>query len=163
MNGFDWAGLGQALVVDVGESRGHASIAIAEIAPELKFVVQDLPKIVSEGREALPENMKGRISFLAHDFFTPQPIQASVCFLRFILHDSRQIRGAPASKSPFCHERGPRLLIADQVLPAPGVAPPTEERMMRTFDLYVTMMMNAHERESAEWRNCLPRRIRGPG
>ncbi len=132
--GFDWARLGRGLVVDVGGSYGHASIAIAEVAPELKLVVQDLPQIISQAKTDLPEKMKERVSFMAHDFFTPQPIEADVYFLRFILHDYPDKYAALILQNlvPVL-KNGSRLIIVDSVLPPPGVAPSSEERLMRSM------------------------------
>ena len=76
-------------VVDVGGSRGHVSVRIAEKVPDLNFVVQDDEGILEAGQaEGIPENVKDRIEFMPHDFFNEQPVQgAEVYLLRFILHD----------------------------------------------------------------------------
>ena len=46
--GYDWKGLGKALLVYVGGSRGHISICVAEVAPETSFVVQDFSEVISQ-------------------------------------------------------------------------------------------------------------------
>lgn len=38
--GYPWKDLGQAKLVDCGGSRGHVSVVIANVAPEMQFVVQ---------------------------------------------------------------------------------------------------------------------------
>ncbi|OQV07453.1 hypothetical protein CLAIMM_11883 isoform 2 [Cladophialophora immunda] len=102
---FDWAGLGEAEVVDVsklrrgvsterpntcsicqaltqnfqvGGSTGHVSIALARAFPNLTFTVQDLPVVVSKATSSpLPPEIRDRIVFTSHDFFEPQPAASS--------------------------------------------------------------------------------------
>lgn len=63
-----------ALVVDLGGSLGHLSIALAGITKNVKFEVQDLPKTVEAGVKAAPKELveAGRLRFRAHDFLTAQ-------------------------------------------------------------------------------------------
>jgi hypothetical protein len=70
LNGFDWASLGRATVVDVGGSHGLVSIDIAKKFPNLSFVVQDLPKVIEDVKAKMPVELKDRVTFMAHDFFT---------------------------------------------------------------------------------------------
>lgn len=76
-------------VVDVGGSRGHVSVRIAEKVPGLSFVVQDDEGILEAGQaEGISEQVKERVDFMPHDFFAEQPVKgAEVYLLRFILHD----------------------------------------------------------------------------
>jgi sterigmatocystin 8-O-methyltransferase len=78
-----------ATVVDVGGSKGHASVRIAEKVPGVTFVVQDDQAIVQAGQdEGVSAEVKDRIQFMPHDFFNAQPVKgADVYLLRFILHD----------------------------------------------------------------------------
>ena len=116
---FDWANLGQGRVVDVGGGKGPVSIALARAFPNLSIVVQDLEETVSDGRRRLPEDVQDRITFMAHDFFTPQPIKdADVYFFRAVFHnwpDQYCVRILqnliPALK------KGARVLIQDPLMP----------------------------------------------
>lgn len=115
INGYEWHELDKAggTVVDVGGGHGGVSRALAGATSQLKFVVQDLPGTVEEGEKLLPAELKDRITFMAHDFLTPQPIRdADVYFFRFILHNwsdkyASQILGnlVPAMK------KGSRVVI----------------------------------------------------
>jgi O-methyltransferase domain len=90
INGYDWAALDKAggTVVDIGGGHGGVSRALANATTNLKLIVQDLPGTVKEGESLLPENLKKRVTFMPHDFFTEQPVKgADVYFFRFILHN----------------------------------------------------------------------------
>ncbi|KAG6915443.1 hypothetical protein DXG01_011473 [Tephrocybe rancida] len=91
---LDWKVLSEgSIVVDVGGGIGTSSVAIARKNEHLKFVVQDLPGICAEGTDywskQYPEIIDtGRLAFMPHDFFTPQPVaNASVFILKQILHN----------------------------------------------------------------------------
>ncbi|KAI9729392.1 MAG: hypothetical protein M1834_006916 [Cirrosporium novae-zelandiae] len=153
VDGFDWKRLGAATVVDVGGSTGDFSIQIANAAPSLTFVIEDLPAVVAQGESLLPSSLKNRISFKAHDFFTPQPIHgADVYFLRSILHMHSDKYALlileniiPALKS------GASLIVQDIVLPSPGTVSPVEARMLHLLDMQMMIYYNAHERSLNEW------------
>lgn len=121
------------LTLKVGGSTGHACIAIADMkAREANFIIQDLPGVIEQGQKALPHELASRFKFQEHDFFTQQPISASIYLLRFILHDhpdsvSKQIiqKIVPAMKN------GARLIINDTVLAEPNTLPKLEERKAR--------------------------------
>jgi hypothetical protein len=152
---YDWASIDAASVtlVDVGGSHGFVCTALAEKYPNMKFVVQDLPKTVSSA-PALPESLAGRVTYEAHDFYTPQPVKgADVYFFRWILHNQadkyaikmlRQL--IPALK------KGARVLINDHCLREPGEESAWDEKIMRTMDLVMLTLLNAQERTEEEFR-----------
>src|ERR1700722_16362244 len=73
------------LIKQVGGGRGRLSFPLAEKYSDLTFVVQDLPEM---GKHIeYPPHLKDRVSFEAHDFFTPQPIVAEAYVLGAVLHD----------------------------------------------------------------------------
>ena len=131
-----WASIGpQGLVVDVGGSHGDAMIAIAERFPSLRFVVQDLPSTI-EARPPLPKDLDARVTFMAHDFFTEQPIKnAGVFFFRWIFHNwpdkycLRIIQNLIPALKP-----GARIFINEWCLPELNSISNRLERRMR-FDL----------------------------
>jgi hypothetical protein len=50
--GFDWKSLPQdALVVDVGGGVGSSSLELLKYYPQLRFVIQDKPKVVEDGKK----------------------------------------------------------------------------------------------------------------
>ena len=70
LKGFDWASLGNGLVVDVGGCHGLVSQDIAREFPSLTFVVQDLPKVIEDAKTKVPAELADRVIFMAHDMFT---------------------------------------------------------------------------------------------
>ncbi|KIW27721.1 uncharacterized protein PV07_07432 [Cladophialophora immunda] len=159
VDGYPWGKLTQGtVVVDVGGSVGHMSIALAERYPQLNFVVQDLPDIVAAGQRALPADLKDRVSFQTHDFFTPQPVQADVYFLRFILHDYSDTHATLILKNLLpAFKPNSKLLVMDGVLPEPGSMPRSQERQIRVMDLEMLTNFNAKERDLDDWRSLFER------
>jgi hypothetical protein len=75
------------IVVDVGGGQGGVSTRLASDTRNMRFIVQDLEGTVKVGNDILAPELKGRIEFMAHDFFTPQKVTADIFFLRWILHN----------------------------------------------------------------------------
>ncbi|KNG91390.1 putative O-methyltransferase [Aspergillus nomiae NRRL 13137] len=156
--GWDWAALGHASVVDVGGSTGHTSVALARKFPDLTFVVEDLPEVVAEGPEYLSSlddarDLKPRVSYRAHSFFDPQPVQdADVYMLRMILHNwSFDDCVRILSRLVQTLKPGARIIIVDIVLPGPGVIPASKERLLRAQDLIMQQVFNGMERQLEDW------------
>jgi 6-hydroxytryprostatin B O-methyltransferase len=167
VQGYDWASLGPALVVDVGGSTGNADIALAKVYPDLKFVVQDLPENASAGQKnalaTLSSDILSRLTFQGHDFTKPQPVKdGNIYLLRMILHDwpdhvsitiLRQL--VPALTEQRANGTRPKLLVMDTVLPAPGQVPVSVERNVRVRDMTMMQVFNSHERDLEQWTALL--------
>lgn len=132
INAFDWGSLGSGTVVDVGGSAGGVSILLARVFNYLNFVVQDLPEEIDKAEEGVPEELKPRIKFMAHDFFVDQYEVGSVYLLRAIFHNwpdhycIKILRKLiPALKN------GVRIVINDSLLPTPGTLDLLAERNIR--------------------------------
>ena len=79
-------------MVDVGGGFGGFDVQLSHLYPELKFVVQDRGPVVHEAekmvwvKEAPQALAEGRVSFVEHDFFEPNPVKgAEVYWLRYIM------------------------------------------------------------------------------
>ncbi|GLB22743.1 hypothetical protein AtubIFM61612_003322 [Aspergillus tubingensis] len=156
VGGFDWGKLGRGVVVDVGGSSGFLSIALANAYKDLIFVVQDYKDTVDEGRVALPPHLSGRVSFQAHDFFTPQTVPGDVFLLRHVCHNwsdenaARILRNlVPAMKSSS------RILLVEVVTVRPGVVNRVQERYMRNVDVTMLQMLNTQERSREDWEGVV--------
>ncbi|KAJ9606756.1 hypothetical protein H2200_008765 [Cladophialophora chaetospira] len=130
---YDWASLGSGTLVDVGGGKGYACRPLAKHFPELSFIVQDLEGTAATGREQLPPDLHDRVTFMTHDFFTPQPVKgADAYYFRAIFHnwpDKYCVRILqnliPSLK------KGARVLIHDPHTPDPLTSHPWAERQTR--------------------------------
>ncbi|KAI2776596.1 S-adenosyl-L-methionine-dependent methyltransferase [Daldinia loculata] len=125
---FSWGEL-KGTVVDVGGGSGHVSIALARLFPHLKFVVQDGSNdMLAEGRALLTDDVGGRITFVQHSFFEPQPVQkddpAAAYLFRQCTHNrcDRDVVTMFRSFVPGLESSGPAtpLLVNDFIMPEPG-------------------------------------------
>ena len=128
-----WDAIGARVFVDVGGSHGSASIALAQRMKTIKCIVQDLPEVAAEGDLRLTPDLRDRITFMAHDFFTEQPVKgADVYYFRWIFHDwsdkycTKILRSlTPALKF------GARIVISDFIVPHPGAISLYREWLVR--------------------------------
>jgi 6-hydroxytryprostatin B O-methyltransferase len=180
VNGYNWASLGEAIVVDVcksslkitllicpsqqvGGSNCHASLSLATTFPQLRLIVQDLPDTIALAQNTLssaPASVRNRITCQAHNFFTVQPVVgANVYLLRMILHDWADAESISILQNllpALVANPSSRLLIMDTVLPAPADnEDPVEEAMLRVRDLTMMEAFNSQERELADWERLL--------
>ncbi|EED16326.1 O-methyltransferase, putative [Talaromyces stipitatus ATCC 10500] len=149
-DGYDWGSIGSGgTVVDLGGSHGDAAFALARKYPGLHLIVQELPQVVANSKEEFGLDVK----FMVHDFFEEQPVHGADAYLfRWTLHNwpdkycIKALRALiPALKA------GARVLIADFVMPPPGVLPNLLDRKLRAMDLTMLEIGNSKERALDEW------------
>lgn len=147
----------------MGGSTGHASVALADEFPRLKFIVQDLPDVTADSvhnfhERKLATSISSRIDFQAHSFFDRQPVkEASIYLLRHILHDWPD-NEAVQILSNIIPALGPnsKILVSDIVLPEKGdMFPALEERVMRLNDLLLHQFTNTSERTLQDWKRVV--------
>lgn len=135
---FDWGSLGKSTVVDVGGSSGGVSVLLAQEFENLDFIVQDLPEAIDGAEEKVPNSLRPRIKFMAHDFFMDQPVVAETYLLRAIFHNwpdhycvkiLRKL--VPALRN------GARVIINDSLVPEPGSLDLLAERNIRLVSLHI--------------------------
>ncbi|KAK2749379.1 hypothetical protein FQN57_006311 [Myotisia sp. PD_48] len=155
LDNYDWASLGQVQVVDIGGARGHVALRLAQKFENLNIIVQDLENVVAGAEENLPKDLKKRVNFMVHDFFTPQRIAADVYILRWILHNWSNkycfqiLRALIPALAP-----GARILIVETCMPEPGKIAFWRELRLRSMDLNMAATFNSQERSIGEWK-CL--------
>jgi hypothetical protein len=134
VKGFDWASLGKATIVDLGGSHGLVSIDIAKEFPDLRFIVQDLPKVIEDAKtKEMPAEVADRVTFMAHNFFTEQPVKdADIYYFRWILHDwsdkycIKILKALTPALKP-----GARILLSERCLEPPCTLLPRQEKWNR--------------------------------
>lgn len=131
MDGYPWAEAGACTVVDVGGSRGPTSIALAKRFPNLVCIVQDLPGTIAGC--TVPPELEGRFQYMAHDFFTEQPVKgAEIYFFRRVFHDWSDEYAARILRCLIgALKLGAKVLIQDLVVPGYGAASLYEQRRHR--------------------------------
>ena len=91
LSSFEWNSVDKPgdTVIDLAGGNGQVSQYLAWHTKNTRFVVQDLPHVVSSAPSQLPEDLEERVSFMTHDFFTPQKADdaPNAYFLRWILHN----------------------------------------------------------------------------
>ena len=142
-----------ALLVDVGGSKGDFSISLARQFPMLRCIVQDTPETIALTNT--PADLDQRVSFMAHNLLSPQPVRdADVFFFRSVFHNW---------PDPYCVnilqalipalKPGVRVILNEFCLPPQaGLIPAFGEQALRSFDLAMLGMLNAKERELDEWK-----------
>ena len=133
---YPWGAIGKGTIIDVGGSHGSRGIAIAEKYPSLHCIVLDLPEVVADGPSKIPSDLKSRVTFAAHDFFTEPPEVAKAAdvylFCR-IFHnwsDKYSIKILRSLVPALKYDA--RILISDICLPEPHAVPSTLEKKMRS-------------------------------
>lgn len=157
VNVFDWKKFGNAKLVDVGGSSGRVAAAIAPLAPDMTFVVQDLPEVQEAFDDFMPKELTGRIRFEAHDFFEAEKItDAKVYLYRQILHDWPDVEAISILKAlvPALRD-GDVILLCEAVFPEPGTLPKPIERLVRSADLLMMAKHNAKERTLPMWQDLI--------
>jgi hypothetical protein len=128
---YDWACMSEGLVVELGGSQGTMCFDLARQYPKIRCISQDLPDVVA-GVE-VPEDLRGQVEVVAHDFFTEQPVKDADAYLfSWIFHDwsdkynIRILRNLiPALK------HGAKIVIGEVCLLESGSISYSTERRMR--------------------------------
>jgi hypothetical protein len=168
--------------VDVGGASGHASIWLARVSTRyitcplscvlerlttvqiyshLHFIVQDGSEdLLAQGNARDLSDLNGRVTFMEHDFFDPQPeLNAGAYFIRQVVHNwndadcVRILRNiVPAIEK--CAPNTP-LLINEMILPEPGTRSRYEEHLLRQVDMLVMVSLGAKQRTLKEFQRLI--------
>ncbi|KAJ5377602.1 O-methyltransferase-domain-containing protein [Penicillium cataractarum] len=143
LRSFDWKQI--TSLVDVGGGKGHAARAIFDANAHIKCTVQDTNNVLGEKQTA------GDVSFMTHDFFQPQLLQADMFLFRLIIHDwsDEDAQRIIAATIPGLR-KGARLAIMDTIVPEPGTDSIFSEKAIRALDLAMYGMFAGKERSLQE-------------
>ncbi|KAI0179996.1 sterigmatocystin 8-O-methyltransferase [Hypoxylon sp. FL1284] len=156
LDAHDWKSAGKATVVDIGGSAGHDAVVLARNFPELTITVQDLPKVKPVFEAGLPEDVKDRVSFVEHDFFQPQPVQADIYIFKMILHDWPDHEAAKILRALIpALKPGARVILFEYIgnqgeTEGPPL-PRSIQQMGTATDLRLMALFNGKERPVDAW------------
>ncbi|KAJ5703311.1 hypothetical protein N7493_011700 [Penicillium malachiteum] len=151
---WDWASLGSKTIVDVGGSSGHTVMAIAPLAPDAQFIVQDNDSSALElgkyqAQKLLDDETRSRITFQKHNFFEDQPVHAECYILRHVLHDWNDQDSIAMLKALLVVlEPGCRVFISEGLLPDPPAQRlhTLASKMILIEDQFIMAAHDSHER-----------------
>jgi hypothetical protein len=118
--------------------------------------------MLAQGRSLDLTGLEGRIEFMQHDFFTPQPVTDAACYLiRQVMHnwndqDCIRILQAMVPAMEKCAPGTP-LLINDTILPEPGTMTRFEEYGLRQMDIMMLVALGAKQRTEKDFKDILHR------
>lgn len=172
---YDWAALGNALIVDLGGSQGYVAMELAQNFPEARLIVQDMGRVIKGAKSIVPDQLKERVQFMAHELFEPQTVEADVYLFRMVFHNWSDkycvimLRAQIPALRP-----GAKILIQDACMPNPNTIPLWKERELRyvinpnlttrdlinkttprAMDLNMGAFFNSRERYLHEWKALL--------
>jgi len=153
---YDWESMSNGVVVELGGSQGAMCIDLARHYPNIKCISQDLPDVVA-GVE-VPEDVKGRVEIVAHNFFTEQTVKGADAYLfRWIFHDWSDEYSIQILKNLIpALKPGAKIVIGEVCLPQPGDnVSLVSERGMRGSDLVMKSCLNGRERDADDWAQLL--------
>lgn len=129
-------------------------LVLARAHQSLKFINQDLTRMITRAEAGIPEELRSRTSFMPYDFFTPQPVRgADVYLFHWIFHGWGDGHGVRILRSQIpALKKGARILINEWCLPEPSGVSGWDEGIMRTMDLLMLMVVNSNERDLDMWR-----------
>jgi hypothetical protein len=104
-------------------------------------------------------DLEGRVAFMQHSFFDPQPItNAAAYLLRQITHnwnDKDCVRIFQGFASAMEKNPSAPLLINDIVLPALRSSSLFQERRLRQIDIMMMVALGAKQRSAAQFKTLL--------
>ncbi|KAH8728602.1 O-methyltransferase-domain-containing protein [Phaeosphaeriaceae sp. PMI808] len=156
---FPWGKL-KGTVVDVGGGSGKVSITLAKQFPALSFVVQDSADMHAAGQSLLTDDIRGRVTFMQHSFFEPQPIGDAAayilraCALNWCDQDVVTMFRSLVPGLERSNASTP-LIINDLVLPPQGTLTRDFERGLRQIDLIMLVGFGGKLRSEDDFKALL--------
>jgi hypothetical protein len=151
LDGYDWKGLGESRVVDVGGGKGHLLKDIRNVNALIKPIVFDTPKMIDDAKELW--NGEDGVQLVAGDFFKSVP-EADVYVLKHILHDWDEdtcvniMKTLHASASKV---KGSKVLIIEMLLDDAKRL----TQIQAFLDLQMLSLVNGKERSEKQWKPIL--------
>ncbi|RYC57523.1 hypothetical protein CHU98_g8684 [Xylaria longipes] len=153
VNNYDWAALGKVHLVDVGGGAGHVSVELATHFPNISVTVQDMENMFEGADTQIPAELEGRLKYMVHNFFAPQPVQADIYFLRWVFHNWSDKYCILILKALIpALKPGAKIILNETCMPEPGAISHWREKHLRSFDLAMGASFASYERSIDEWK-----------
>lgn len=95
-------------------------------------MIQDLEPVIASAKQHVPADLENRVTFMTHDFLTEQPVHGDVYFFRWILHNWSDKYCVQILRNLIpVLKTGAKIVLNDNVLPAPGVMSKWQEDRLR--------------------------------
>ncbi len=142
----DWARFPR--IADVGGGQGLVLTAILAAHPAVRGVLFDLPSVIATARPRIAEaGLADRCELVGGDFFATAPAGCDAYFIKNVLHDWDDEACIRILRQIAHHmARDGRVLVAEQVLPPPGVP-----SFAKVADLEMLIATDGRERTDAEF------------
>lgn len=148
-------GLEIAHVVDVGGGQGELLATLLRARSNLTGTVLDRPEVVA-GRVEVPDEVRGRLTWVGGDFLVNLPSGADAYVLSRILHDWPDIEAAAIVRACSAAMRpGARLCILEQITPDLSQEATIEQLDFALKDLNMLVLVGGQERSLREYELLL--------
>jgi 6-hydroxytryprostatin B O-methyltransferase len=136
------------------------SVAIAKRTPSLKVIVEDLAQLKEQAEKYIAdEGQSDNVTFVSHDFFSPQPESArGACayFLSLVIHDWPDEKCRVIIKHIVdAMMPSSAILIYESLLPEPGQLLEYEGSIMYTQDITMFTLVAARERSLSDMQKLM--------
>lgn len=116
--------------------------------------------MLAQGKKGLPADLTDRVTYMQHNFFTPQPQRdVAALLLRQVTHNwsDRDLITILRALVPCLEGSAPGtpLLINDRVLPELGSYQAHQERVIRQVDVLMMLGLGAKQRSRKEFEMVL--------
>lgn len=123
--------------------------------------MQDLSDdMIAAGKLIDSSDIAGRVSYMKHSFFEPQPLtDASAFFIRQCTHNwcDRDVVRMFKAIVPGLEASGPGtpFLINETIMPEPGTMGMSDERSLRQIDMLMMIALGGKQRTQREFEALL--------
>lgn len=151
LDGYDWKGLGESRVADIGGGKGHLLKDVCKINGSIRPIVFDTGKMIDDAKD-LWKGSTG-VELVAGDFFQSVP-EADVYLLKHILHDWDDDNCVDIMKTIHASAsrvQGSKVLIMEVLLDDTKPL----SHIQAFLDLQMLSLVNGKERSENQWRPIL--------
>lgn len=135
------------VLIDAGGGHGALAEAVLRARSSMDGIVLDRPEVAAQAEA--PDDLRGRLRYVAGDFFAPWPVRGDAIVLARVLHDWADERaGVVLRQALTALEPGGRLYVVERVREPGG-------HDGALLDLHMLLATGGRERAEAEYARLL--------